>query len=86
MSVPYVLLVVYSRDALIPIYFRSQTKQLKLIPFPTYELDTDVSMSDASSDHESMAADLHHGRFNSTSSTISLSASDIESRMYSLQT
>lgn len=59
-------------------YLSPQTKQLKLVPFPTYEPDNDVCMSDASSDQDLLTVDPHHGRFNSTSSAVS---SDAESRM-----
>lgn len=55
------------------------TKQLKLVPFPTYEPDNDVCMSDASSDQDLLTVDPHHGRFNSTSSAVS---SDAESPLY----
>lgn len=46
-------------------------KQLKLVPFPNYEPDMDVSMSD-----DAMCVDAHHTRLSSTTSSYSSNASD----------
>ncbi|ETW81234.1 hypothetical protein HETIRDRAFT_476703, partial [Heterobasidion irregulare TC 32-1] len=47
-----------------------QTKQIRCIPFPAYEPDFDVEMSDASSsDNELMPAQQFHSRHDSTAST-----------------
>ena len=48
------------------------TKQLKLVPFPNIELDTDVAMSEA----EPLYPNIHHSRLQSSASSISSSASD----------
>jgi len=47
-------------------------KQLKLVPFPNIELDTDVPMSEA----EPLYPNIHHSRLRSGASSISSSASD----------
>lgn len=47
-------------------------KQLKLVPFPGYEPDHDVAMSDSSSsDTEQFSPESHHARLVSTTSTAS---------------
>jgi hypothetical protein len=48
------------------------TKQLKLVPFPNIELDTDVAMSEA----EPLYPNIHHSRLPSGASSISSSTSD----------
>lgn len=49
-------------------------KQLKLVPFPGYEPDHDVAMSDSSSsDSEQFFSENHHTRLVSTASTASSS-------------
>ncbi|KAF8813655.1 hypothetical protein BYT27DRAFT_7157339 [Phlegmacium glaucopus] len=48
------------------------TKQLKLVPFPNIELDTDVTMSEA----EPLYPNIHHSRLPSGASSISSCASD----------
>ena len=51
-----------------------QSKQLRLVPFPSYQADTDVAMSDALSDVSSLepvASEQHHMRLNSGASTSS---------------
>ncbi|KIM69726.1 hypothetical protein SCLCIDRAFT_722522 [Scleroderma citrinum Foug A] len=50
-------------------------KQLKLVPFPGYEADTDVAMSDSpSSDLDLFFPENHHSRLVSTASTASSSS------------
>ncbi|KAF4567739.1 hypothetical protein EYR40_006744 [Pleurotus pulmonarius] len=49
----------------------TNAKQLKLVPFPNYEPDMDVSMSD-----DAMCVDAHHTRLSSTTSSYSSNASD----------
>ncbi|THH20789.1 hypothetical protein EW146_g644 [Bondarzewia mesenterica] len=44
-------------------------KQLRRIPFPAYEPDTDVTMSDGSSDSEITTVEQYHIRHDSGSST-----------------
>ncbi|OJA17469.1 hypothetical protein AZE42_03922 [Rhizopogon vesiculosus] len=47
-------------------------KQLKMVPFPNYEPDTDVAMSDSpSSDLEPFFPETHHTRLHSTASSSS---------------
>ncbi|KAI0250171.1 hypothetical protein BJV78DRAFT_1128414, partial [Lactifluus subvellereus] len=52
-----------------------QSKQLRLVPFPSYQADTDVAMSDASSSDvsplEPMISEQHHVRLDSGASTAS---------------
>jgi hypothetical protein len=51
-----------------------QSKQLRLVPFPSYQADTDVAMSDALSDVsplEPVTSEQHHMRLNSGASTAS---------------
>jgi len=48
------------------------SKQLKLVPFPNIERDTDVEMSEA----EPLYPSTHHSRLQSGASSISSSASD----------
>jgi hypothetical protein len=51
-----------------------QSKQLRLFPFPSYQADTDVAMSDALSDVSSLepiTSEQHHMRLNSGASTSS---------------
>ena len=53
-----------------------QSKQLRLVPFPSYQADTDVAMSDALSDVsflEPVTSEQHHMRLNSGASTTSSS-------------
>jgi len=54
-----------------------QSKQLRLVPFPSYQADTDVAMSDALSDVSSLepvtSEQQHHMRLNSGASTSSSS-------------
>ena len=53
-----------------------QSKQLRLVPFPSYQADADVAMSDASSDVspiEPMTIEQHHMRLDSGVSTASSS-------------
>jgi hypothetical protein len=53
-----------------------QSKQLRLVPFPSYQADTDVAMSDALSDVSSLepvTTEQHHMRLNSGASTASSS-------------
>ncbi|KAL0956131.1 hypothetical protein HGRIS_002297 [Hohenbuehelia grisea] len=45
----------------------TKSKQLKLVPFPNYEPDTDVAMSDA----EPLRIETHHTRLSSNASTLS---------------
>lgn len=53
-------------------------KQLKMVPFPNYEPDADVAMSDSSSsDVEAYYPETHHTRLASNTSTSS-SSSDID--------
>jgi len=55
---------------------RHQSKQLRLVPFPSYQADTDVAMSDAVSDISSLepvTTEQHHMRLNSGASTASSS-------------
>ena len=55
---------------------RQTAKQLKLIPFPGYEPDHDIAMSDSSSsDSEQFFPENHHARLVSTTSTSSSSFS-----------
>ncbi|KAF8134630.1 hypothetical protein EV363DRAFT_1324148 [Boletus edulis] len=52
--------------------FPQTVKQLKLVPFPGYEPDHDVAMSDSSSsDSEQFFPENHHTRLVSTASTAS---------------
>lgn len=51
-----------------------QSKQLRLVPFPSFQADTDVAMSDALSDVSSLepvSSEQHHMRLNSGASTAS---------------
>ena len=53
-----------------------QSKQLRLVPFPSYQADTDVAMSDESSDVSSLEpviSEQHHMRLDSGASTSSSS-------------
>lgn len=53
-----------------------QSKQLRLVPFPSYQADADVAMSDASSDVspvEPIITEQHHMRLDSGVSTASSS-------------
>jgi len=51
------------------------SKQQKMIPFPAYEPDYDVAMSDSSSDADMYTlADNHHVRLSSSASTTSASS------------
>lgn len=53
-----------------------QSKQLRLVPFPSYQADTDVAMSDELSDVSSLEpviSEQHHMRLNSGASTSSSS-------------
>ncbi|KAI6021481.1 hypothetical protein BKA83DRAFT_4282503 [Pisolithus microcarpus] len=51
------------------------TKQLKLVPFPGYEPDSDVAMSDSpSSDLDLFFPENHHSRLVSTASSSSVSS------------
>lgn len=53
-----------------------QSKQLRLVPFPSYQADTDVPMSDVLSDVSSLepvTTEQHHMRLNSGASTASSS-------------
>ncbi|KAI9456300.1 hypothetical protein F5148DRAFT_1277144 [Russula earlei] len=55
------------------------SKQLRLVPFPSYETDTDVDMSDALSDVsplEPIISEQHHVRLDSGASTTSSSDYD----------
>ncbi|KAF9529268.1 hypothetical protein CPB83DRAFT_906226 [Crepidotus variabilis] len=47
-------------------------KQLKLVPFPNMDIDTDVAMSEA----EPLYPDLVHSRLHSTASSVTSSASE----------
>jgi hypothetical protein len=52
------------------------SKQLRLVPFPSYQADTDVAMSDESSDISSLEpviSEQHHMRLDSGASTSSSS-------------
>ncbi|KAL4078331.1 hypothetical protein V8B97DRAFT_2003554 [Scleroderma yunnanense] len=49
-------------------------KQLKLVPFPGYEPDNDVAMSDSPSDLDLFFPESHHSRLVSTVSTASSSS------------
>lgn len=49
-----------------------QSKQLKLVPFPNVEVNSDVMMSDA----EPMYPDVSHSRLQSNASSISSNTSD----------
>ena len=60
----------YRRSFLI--FLLQSIKQLKLVPFPNIELDTDVPMSEA----EPLYPNIHHSRLPSGASSISSSASD----------
>lgn len=58
-----------------------QAKQIRCIPFPAYEPDFDVEMSDASSsDNELMPAQQYHSRHDSAASTNSDASSTHPSR------
>jgi hypothetical protein len=60
----------------INVYLIIQSKQLRMVPFPTYQADTDVAMSDALSDVsylEPVSSEQHHMRLNSGASTSSSS-------------
>jgi hypothetical protein len=58
-------------------------KQLKLVPFPGYEPETDVAMSDSSSsDSDPFFPESHHTRLVSTTSTSSSSFSALEAVDY----
>ena len=53
-----------------------QSKQLRLVPFPSYQADADVAMCDASSDAsplEPIITEQHHMRLDSGVSTASSS-------------
>jgi hypothetical protein len=53
-----------------------QSKQLRLVPFPSYQADTDVAMSDGLSDISSLEpviSEQHHMRLDSGASTASSS-------------
>ena len=55
-----------------------QSKQLRLVPFPSYQADTDVAMSELSdvSSLEPVTTEQHHMRLNSGASTASSSDYD----------
>ncbi|KAG8213986.1 hypothetical protein J3R82DRAFT_10736 [Butyriboletus roseoflavus] len=61
--------------------FPQTVKQLKLVPFPGYEPDHDVAMSD-SSDSEQFFPENHHTRLVSTASTSSSSFGSSEAVDY----
>jgi len=62
---------------------RQTVKQLKLVPFPGYEPDHDVAMSDSSSsDSEQFFPENHHTRLVSTASTSSSSFGSSEAVDY----
>lgn len=66
------LLLLLIVDVAFLIHSLQSTKQLKLVPFPNIELDTDVTMSEA----EPMYPNIYHSRLPSGASSISSSASD----------
>ncbi|KIJ67840.1 hypothetical protein HYDPIDRAFT_173592 [Hydnomerulius pinastri MD-312] len=58
-------------------------KQLKMVPFPGYEADNDVAMSDSSSsDSELFFPENHHTRLVSTASTSSSSSGSFDAVDY----
>ncbi|KAH7888640.1 hypothetical protein F5I97DRAFT_1854271 [Phlebopus sp. FC_14] len=62
--------------------FPQATKQLKMVPFPGYEPDHDVAMSDSSSSDSEHFLENHHTRLISTASSCSSSSGYLDAVDY----